>query len=329
MPYTKTTSTFKSSDGEHNISYSVYTPSAPAIAIVQIIHGMCEFFDRYHEFAEYLCEKGVIVCGSDHLGHGASILTADDYGFFGHENGARHLVDDVEELRLILRKRFRALPYFMLGHSMGSFILRSYIVTYKNTIDGAIISGTSGGEQPLKAAKMLTSLIIRLKGERHRSKLLKKLSMGSYNDRFKSENDSTSWLSRNLESRKAYMADERCTFTFTARGYYDLFTLLQEISDEGWAAEVPKGLPILILNGLDDPVGDYGNGPQLVANRLQDCELYELSMRNYPEMRHEVLNEIGREHVYDDIFEWLLRIREGYLEDRLGLPVYFSAEEYR
>lgn len=327
MSYRKTTGSYKSSDGVTDIAYAVFTPVIPAVAVLQIVHGMCEYFARYEEFAAYLADNGVVVCGEDHLGHGDTAKSPEDYGFFGSKDGDRHLVDDVEGLRALIRKRYRALPYFMLGHSMGSFIARSYITRYGSNIDGVIISGTSGGDQPLKFGKFLARVICALRGERYRSRLLRNISMGSYNKRFASENDITSWLSRNLENRRQYAADPRCTFIFTARGYYDLFSLLQSVSGEDWAPSVPRGLPIFIISGGEDPVGDYGKGPQLVADRLQDCEVYDISFRIYPDMRHEILNEVGREQVYSDVLEWIMRVREGVIEDRMGLPSYFSPED--
>ena len=329
MSYTKKTLTFKSTNGEQDISYTVYTPKAPAMAIIQIIHDCCDYFERYQAFAEFLCEKGIIVCGCDNLGHGDSVKSADDYGFFSHENGHKQLVDDVELLRATMRKRFRALPYFMLGHGVGSLILGSYIVTYKNTIDGAIISGALCEIKNLKAVKILASLICRFKGERYRSSMLKNMFTNGYNERFRTENSPVSYLSADADVRDSYINDEKCNFTITSRAYCDIIALSEEISDENWASTVPRGLPVLILNALNDPVGAYGNSSQLMADKLQDCEIYELSMRNYPDMRHDILNDKGHELVYNDIFEWLMRIREGYLEDRLGLPVYFGAEEYR
>lgn len=326
MPYTKKSDFYLSHDGQHNIAYYVYTPSTPAVAVLQIIHGMCEFTERYEEFIEFLTDKGFVVCGEDHLGHGASVSSDDDFGYFGARDGIEHLICDVEALRVIMRKRYRALPYFMLGHSMGSFIAREYITHYRDTIDGLILSGTSGTYKGMKASAKLAGIIAKLRGDHHRSKFIQAMGFRGYNSRFASENDRTSWISRNTESRTRYKNDKRCNFIFTAAGYRDLAQMLVDINGEEWASQVPMGLPIFIISGSDDPVGEYGAGPQSVADRLQDVELYDLSYRIYSGMRHEVLNEIGREEVYNDIYEWLMRTREGVLEDRLGsqLPLNFG-----
>lgn len=317
----KTTGTYLSSDKEHNIAYYVWTPEIPPVAVLQISHGMCEFMERYEEFAFYLTERGIVVCGSDHLGHGNS-ASAEDRGFFGRTGGDGHLVDDIEGLRLIMRRRYRSLPYILLGHSMGSFIARVYMVKYSDALDGVILSGTSGGDVPIKFGLFISGLLIKLRGERYRSKWLKNLTSKDNNKRFKSEKNTVSWLSKDENIRGKYLADERCSFIFTVRGYNVMFKLLRDISAEDWAPSVPKGLPVFIISGADDPVGNYGTGVQLVCDRLQDAEIYDLSMKLYPGCRHEILNEIERETVYSDICDWIMKVREGVLECRKPTPLF-------
>lgn len=320
MSYKKTTGTYQSVDKEHLLAYYVWTPESP-VAVLQICHGMCEFMERYEEFAVHLAERGIVVCGSDHLGHGSS-ASAEDRGFFGSSNGDVHLVDDVEGLRLIMRRRYRSLPYILLGHSMGSFIARAYIVKYKDALDGVILSGTSGGDVPIKFGLFISDFLIKLRGERYRSKWLKNMTSKDHNKRFQSENNKVSWLSKDENIRSRYLADERCSFIFTVRGYNDMFRLLRDISAEDWAPSVPKGLPVFIISGTDDPVGNYGAGVQLVCDRLQDAEIYELSLKLYPGFRHEILNETERETVYSDIVDWIMKVREGVLECRIPTPLF-------
>lgn len=324
--YNYTAGTYKSSDKLHDIHYAVLTPRVAPFAVLQLSHGMCEFFERYTEFAEWLCERGIVVCGNDHLGHGQS-CAPDEYGYFGEKDGDARFADDVEALRVIMRKRYRSLPYFLLGHSMGSFIARDYIEKYPGEIDGTILSGTSGGDVPLGFAIFLADIIAGLRGSKYRSKWLRGIAMGSYNKRFGAEKDVTAWLSKNTDNRAKYAADPRCSFIFTARGYGDMFRLLKRVSREEWAMNVPKGLPILIASGCEDPVGNYGKGVGLVCDRLQDAEIYDLTLKMYPNMRHEILNETERETVYADIFEWIKRVSEGVIADRTGTPVYFTCEE--
>jgi alpha-beta hydrolase superfamily lysophospholipase len=321
MNYKKTTGTYPSSDKEHNIVYYVYTPEIPPVAVLQITHGMYEYTERYEEFADYFTGRGIVVCGNDHLGHGATSLP-EDRGFFGSSGGSEHLVDDLEGLRTVMRRRYRNLPYILLGHSMGSFVARAYITKYTDTLDGVILSGNSGGDKRLKFGLFVSNLLIKLRGERYRSRWLKNLQSKNNNIRFKTENDETSWISKDVEIRRKYADDERGNFIFTVRGYNDMFRILLNVSSEEWASSVPKGLPIFMIGGADDPIGDYGNGVQLVCDRLQDAEIYDLTMKIYPGCRHELLNETERETVYSDIYDWIMKVREGVLECRIPTPTY-------
>ncbi len=321
MSFTKTTGTFLSSDGEHSLAYTVWTPLSPPAAVLQICYGMGEVMDRYGDFAGYLTERGVVVCCGDHLGHG-DLVSPEDRGFFGSSDGPSHLVDDVEGLRLIMRRRYRSLPYVLLGHSLGSFIARAYIVKYKDALDGVILSGTSAGDGRIGFGLFITGLLIRLFGERHRSRWVKNMTMKGRNDRFKGEKSRSSWLSRDENVRAAFEGDERCRFIFTVRGYQDIIRLFAGISAESWAPSVPKGLPVLLVSGADDPLGDYGKGVQQVCDSLQDAEVYDLSLKLYPGMRHEILNEPERLTVYGDIAEWIMKVREGVLEDRAPTPLF-------
>lgn len=313
-----------SSDKEHNIVYYVYTPEIPPVAVLQIAHGMCEYTECYEEFAGYLTGLGIVVCGNDHLGHGSTALP-EDRGFFGGTGGGDHLVDDLEGLRAVMRRRYRNLPYILLGHSMGSFVARAYIIKYTDKLDGVILSGTSGGDVPLKFGLFVSGILIKLRGERYRSRWLKNLSSKNYNTRFKAEKDADSWLSKEVEIRHKYAGDERCNFIFTVRGYNDMFRLLQRVSSEEWAPSVPKGLPIFIIGGDNDPIGSYGNGIQMVCDRLQDAGIYDLTMKLYPGCRHEILNETERGTVYSDIYDWIMKVREGVLECR-SIPAYIKPE---
>ncbi len=318
MSYKKTKNTYKSSDNIHDIVYYVYTPEdgiAP-IAVVQLAHGMCEYVERYEDLAEYLTSHGIIFCGADHLGHGSTALSNDEFGFFGKENGLDYVVSDIDLLRALMRKRYRMLPYILLGQSMGSFIARSYIVNYRDAIDGVILAGTSGGDKNINFGIMISGLISKLRGEKYRSKLLYSMSIGNYNKKFKNEKDSSAWLSSNMESRNKYKNDERCNFIFTAKGYNDMFRLLKYVTGPAWAANVPKNLPVFIISGSDDPVGNFGAGIADIESWLTEEELNELKVKLYPGYRHELLQETNCGEVYNDIYEWIESVREGVIAAR-------------
>ena len=306
MAFKKSAGEFRSSDGRHRIRYYVYEPAdGPVRAVLQISHGMCEYIGRYEEFAEELCAHGILVCGNDHLGHGPEAREQGTLGYFAQRDGWKLLPADLRKLTVLMKRRYPGVPYFLLGHSMGSFIARVYLAKYGELLDGAVIMGTSGGNPFAGIGIRVAEGEIRRHGEMYRSPRLKKLSMGGYNKRFKGENDENSWLTKEKSIRETYAANDLCNFTFTASGYRDLFSLLRAVSEKGWAERVPKGLPILVTSGAEDPVGDYGKGVRKVYERLRSAGVKDVTLRLYEGDRHEILNETDRRDVYRDILGFL------------------------
>lgn len=315
--------TFTSSDKSSEIAYTVCAPEKQPKAVLQVIHGMCEYADRYAHFAEYLAENGIVFCGADNLGHGRSAKTDEDLGYFG-DDGAEYLVEDVRQLYLTMRRKYRRLPYIMLGHSMGSFILRKYITKYGDTedstgtrLDGAILSGTAGFDTPVKAGLFVANLTAKLRGEMYRSKFLRSMMFKGYNKRYPNDGE-FGWLTRDSEERTRYSSDPKCNFLFTAAGYRDMLTILRDISDEEWAGKVPLSLPVYVIAGSEDPVGSYGAGPHDVADRLIDAEVNEVSVKIYDGYRHELFFEVGRENVYADVVSFVDEVIEGVHEARMA-----------
>jgi len=324
---TLTEGIFTSADKKTEISYSVYTPDERPMAVVQLIHGMCEYVDRYKYLAEYLTSNGIVFCGADNLGHGRSAKSEDDLGFSGDNDGAENMIEDTRQLYQIMRKKYRRLPYIMLGHSMGSFILRAYMTRYGDTedslgtrLDGAVITGTNSGDAPIKVALFLSKLMIKLRGPRYRSKLLRNIVFKDYNKKFPKDGE-YGWLTRDSEIRKEYAADPKCSFMFTAAGYRDMLTILKEVTDESWAASVPLSLPVFVIGGSDDPVGNYGNAPRVVADALRDAEVNEVDVKVYEGYRHELFFEVGRENVCADLVEFVNKVAEGVHEARMSAAI--------
>ncbi len=279
--------------------------SAPPRAVLQIAHGMSEYIDRYAEFASFLAQHGFVVCGNDHLGHGATASSSEMLGYFSAKDGASYLVEDVHLLHNILLARYPGLPLFLLGHSMGSFITRAYVAKYGNGLAGYICSGTSGPNPAVTISLLLAKLEKRRIGELGRSEFLDKLAFGSYNKRCPDKRTSFDWLTRDTELVDRYVNDPWCGYVFTSAGFHTLFTLLKNVSDTGWANSVPKQLPILMISGDNDPVGNYSKGPNTVYSRLRKAGLVDLTLKLYENCRHELLNEINRQDVYRDVLEWL------------------------
>ena len=301
----KKTAYFKSSDGKNDVFYCVWEPDGEIRFTVQLIHGMTEFIDRYETLAEYLCSQGAAVIGHDHIGHGHS-AKPEDYGYFGAKDGHVHLVDDVGILHGIIAAEYPGLPHFIMGHSMGSFVLRSFLSRYGGKdLSGAVIEGTSGKNPATGIGIAFCGLIAKLCGPKRRSDLINDLAFGSYNRRIKDPKSKKDWVCSDAELMARYTSDPMCGFTFTVSAYRDMFRLLRYISSEDAYRAYPAGLPTLFISGAEDPVGAYGKGPTEVVRKLREHGAKDVSLILYENMRHEVHNEIGKEKVYEDIWSFI------------------------
>ena len=298
--------TVPSKCGVADIYARCWMPADGVKAIFQISHGMAEHGERYENFASYLCDKGFAVVVEDHMGHGKSINTDDDLGYFGEENGWAALVEDERAVTELVKADFPDAPVIFFGHSMGSFVAREYILRYgrDERIKGAIFCGTSGKNPAAAVAIHLADAIAKVKGGRHRSEFINKMAFGPYN--MKTEKRTAfDWLSSDNGQIDKYVADKYCGFVFTAAGYKDLFTILTKISGKDWYTKLPE-LPILLPAGDMDPVGNYGKGVKQVYNDLIQAGHKDVTLKIYPGMRHEVLNEVENKKVYEDIAAWAL-----------------------
>lgn len=280
-------------------------PEGEVRAIVQLSHGMVEFIDRYKPLAEDLAGRGILVTGHDHLGHGGSIRTKDDYGYFAEPDGNRAVLDDLHAMTTLTKQLYPGVPYFLLGHSMGSFYARQYLCEYGAELDGAILMGT--GYQP-KALVTLARTVCRMLavffGWRHRSKLVRDLSFLGYNKGLEGRTPHD-WLNRDPAEVDKYRADERCMFTFTLNAYYSMFTGILRLYDPDFLNRMPKDLPLLFLAGDADPVGEQGKGVQRAIDSLKAVGVQNITQKFYPGARHELLVELNRQEVFADIGNWL------------------------
>lgn len=319
----RTDFTFLSRDAKTYIHAVKWEPEKlQAKAFLQLVHGMTEHIDRYDDFARFVAEKGFIVVGHDHLGHGTSVQTKADWGYFAPENPDKILIQDIQGLKLLVteersmaaveditKEASKELPYFILGHSMGSYLLREYLGIYDDRLSGAIIMGTGyESDKDTSRGLKLISLLSKLKGERHRSKLVKKMTMGKAYDKFDLKgNDLTrSWLTRNPKVVDEYIKDPRCTFLFTLNGYRGLISAVRFSCDEENVQKIQKDIPLLLISGEDDPVGNLGEGVKRVFEVMKNVGIKDVSMNLYPGCRHEILNEINNEKIYEDILNWML-----------------------
>jgi len=257
-------------------------------------------------FANYLCDRGFVVVGNDHLGHGESVLTEDEWGYFAKRNGRECVLNDLYTISHIIKERYPNLPFFLLGHSMGSFFARQYFAEYGKELTGIIIMGT--GYQPrviLSAGMTLAKLLSVFKGWHHRSKFVNNMAFGSYNKKFEDGFTAYDWLSRDRAMVAKYCSEPKCQFMFTLNGYHEMFRGLKLLTNKEYINKMPKDKPVLFISGADDPVGNFGKGVTRVAKEFAECGVKDIRTVLYPEARHEVLNEINRSEVYQDIYEWL------------------------
>lgn len=301
----KTEFTFQSSGKMADIRAVKYEPEKAVCAVLQIAHGMDEFIDRYDGFAKYLCDKDFLVVGNDHLGHGGSVKSKDDWGYFG-ENGNRVLLDDMYKLTETVKKEYAGVPYFLLGHSMGSFYARQYIAEHGDELDGAIIMGTGfEPEYKLKAAILMCKTIALFKGWRHRSNLVNSLAFGAYNKRFEPARTPSDWLTKDEKIVDWYRNEPRCTFVFTLNGYYNMFTGILRLHDKELMNRVPKDLSLLFVSGQEDPVGSFGKEVEASVEYMKNLGIRDVRLKLYQNDRHEILNETDKETVYEDLYNWL------------------------
>ena len=292
---------YSSQDGLTQIHAVEWIPKGEIKAVLQICHGMVEHIGRYNDFAEFMASHGYYVIGHDHLGHGKSVVNADKLGFFGEPNGNDYVIGDIHKLHLQTAEKYPNVPYFMLGHSMGSFLLRQYLGLYGEGISGAIVMGT--GEQPsavLAAGKLVCKVIGAAKGWNYRSKFVDGLAVGSYKKKL-----GAAWLSKNLENVEKYAADPLSGFTFTVNAYYHMFSGMAKMNQQEKAGKTPKNLPIFFVAGKEDPVGNYGKGVENVYHKYVAAGYENVDIKLYEGDRHEILNELDRDVVFGDILTWL------------------------
>lgn len=305
MKYDCENLSFKSSCGLATIRGKMYVPKGEVKGIVQIVHGMCDYTTRYDEFMKYLAKIGYVAVGADLLGHGETASSPDQLGFFAPLNGYKYLIRDVYRLNRIVTKQFPDKAYFLMGHSMGSFISRIYASKYAETIDGLILSGTSGPVRLVDTGIILSEKTMAKYGPHYRSRKLDALVSKIYNRRYTNVETGKEWLMRERGEMNSYINDPKCNYIFTSSAFVDLFKLHKYCNAPIWYKTIPRDLPILMFSGDMDPVGDFGKGVKRVYDKLLSYEFSDITLLLYPEGRHEMLHEINRYQVFMDIRKWL------------------------
>ncbi len=297
---------FDSSTGSNRIRARKCIPDGQPKAIVQISHGIAEHIDRYDDFMSFLAANGYVAVGNDHLGHGKSIAKPEEKGIFAPTGGWSYVVDDMDKLRDIMHREYPDLPYVFFGHSMGSFLTRTYLIQHPDKYDAAILSGTGHqGKALINAGYATANLLTKIRGSAADGKLLNDMAFGSYNKRIDPPRTAFDWLSRNPENVDKYIADPLCGFVAKVSLYRDMMGGIKFLTAQKNIDKMNKDAPIYFMSGAEDPVGDYGAGVERAYKAFCDAGLHDVSIRLYPGGRHEMLNETNNLEVYQDILNWL------------------------
>ena len=293
------------SKGAGEIHACRWYPEGEPRAVVQILHGIAEFVERYDDFAKYLNSCGILVVAEDHMGHGQSINGEGIQGYF--HGGWFTAVEDSMQLMADTKEQYPGLPYILFGHSMGSFMARTILCKYPDCgLTAAVICGT--GWQPAFALPALVRVIdgiCRKNGETKPNEKLQGMIFGSYNKKVEHPRTAFDWLTRDAGIVDAYIAHPLCGFTASAGLLREMMKGMHYIEQKENLAQMNKSLPVFFIAGGDDPVGPYGKGVHTCAEAFRKAGMENISVRIYPLGRHEILNEINRDQVYDDVRKWI------------------------
>lgn len=297
---------FKSSTGKELYAKQWYNENLENYkGIVQLVHGMEEFIGRYDEYANFLADNGFIVVGHDHLGHGNSVKDDSELGNFGCKDGWFRLAEDIHILQNKIKKEYPDLPYFIMGHSMGSLLTRTYATIYNDNLTGIIITGTSGQKNGmLYLGVLLANIIKAFKGEKYKNKLLERAVTGSFNNNFKPTRTEADWTTSDEKRVDEYMKVAKPNRKFTVESYLQLFKGSIYLNDMRKIKNTPN-IPILIFSGDKDPVGANGKGVRRVYNMLKKAGVENITLKLFKDGRHEMLNEVNREEVFEFVLNWL------------------------
>ena len=298
---------FTSADKKTLIHVNQWTPLGREIrGIVQIAHGVAEYGARYELFADYLCRNGFVVVANDHLGHGLSRVEDRPMVYLGDGNGWDNVVEDMESLRVRTAEVFPGKPYFFFGHSMGSFLTRTYLIRHPGTLTGCVLCGTGHMKALIVAAgKMVADAEIKRLGRTAYSERIDQLAFGAYNTRFAPNRTAFDWLSVNEKNVDAYINDPLCGGRTTLGLFRDMMGGIGIITDRANMAKMDKNLPVFFIAGDKDPVGDMGKGVETAYRCFKKVGMRDVSIKLYHGLRHEILNEKTNQYVFLDVLNWL------------------------
>ncbi len=300
----KITGRFPSASGLCDVNFYIYTPEKPK-AVLMLSHGMCEYVERYEEFAKFLCDRDIALAGNDHIGHGNSIKDDEMLGFFGQERGYINMVRDLHRMKAVLDEKFPNLPHFLMGHSMGSFLARIYLSKYRDRWNGAIFTGTAGGLTGSAPLRQVMDGLEHNRGDYYRPRVGSAI-FEIFNRKIDERRTPNDWLSRDDKNIDKYISDPKCNFTFTVSGFRDLLNALLCCNSKPVIENTPTDIPLLFLSGTMDAIGDYGSGVRKAVSKyvLHGCDV---NIKMYRDARHELIFELNRDEVMRDIYDFIVK----------------------
>ncbi len=302
---------FKSADGVSNIHCVKWLPDTEPVAVLQIVHGMVEYIERYTEFAEFLNAQGVVVVGHDHIAHGDSVASKEEWGIVHVKHPSDVMVEDIYTHYTMAKEEYPDIPYFILGHSMGSYMTRKCLCVKAKEMSGlygAVIMGTgTEDDMTINAGLAVINLLSFFRSDNYRSAFVQKMTYGGPYKQYDcyGKDFNNSWLSKNVESVEKYYNEPKCTFMFSLGAYRGLVESTKYDNNMDNIAKMKKDLPIFFVSGADDPVGNCGKGVQAAYDKFESAGMRDLSIKLYEGDRHEILNELDREDIYNDIYNWM------------------------
>lgn len=304
MSFSKREMKVKSTDGIHTLSGVIYVPDGEIKGIFHLVHGMTEYIGRYDRLMSDIAKNGFVCFGYDNLGHGHTARDDSELGFIAHKDGWKYLAEDTNVFESKVRTLYPEKRMIVMGHSMGSFIVRTAAEKYGKAYDRLIICGTGGPNPAAGLGLLLTDIIRLMRGEKYVSKAVNSIAFGAYNKKFEhiSKYD---WITKDRDVIAKYEADKYCTFSFTVSAMHDLVKLNKVCNRKKWFYNLPKDLPVMLISGSDDPVGGYGKGVTKVYKGLKSAGLNDVTLKLYKDCRHEIHNGTCRDEVASDILEFI------------------------
>lgn len=303
----KRENTFMSDDKKTMINYTVWEPENEIKGIVQLTHGMTEYMKNYESTAQFLCRNNMLVIGHDQLGHGHSVSCPEELGYFKNKNSVDILINDMHTLMKKAKAKYPDAPYFLLGHSFGSFLSRIFAGTYGNELSGLILTGTGNADikKVKHALKLIRAVRITKKAD-YRSLIVLKSIFGPYSARIKNPQNMYEWMCRDEKIVEDYLNDPLNNYIYTLNGFFTLLFAVLKMQEEEIIDSTPKDLPILLLSGSEDPVGDYSKKVLQVYDLYKEHGVKDVSINIYDGARHNILQETNKDEVFEDCIKWIM-----------------------